>query len=127
MQAGQQESSIGGFLQEQGGMIKELVLNSRELLTQLVIYGLGSIALGFFIKRYFQFVLVSIVVVVITYLLLENVEAITIDWARLQELVGINAQQSVGELATELMLLLRQHWLVVLVSVLGFVIGYSIG
>lgn len=122
-----QESSTVAFVKEQFGKLQDAVMNSQDLLIQIALYGIGSVIVGFFMKRYFHFVLVSIVALVVVYLVLENLDAITIDWLRLQEFAGINPQQSIGEVAGDIGVILRQHWLLVLISVFGFVIGYSIG
>lgn len=121
------ESSTIAFVKEQFGKLQDAVMNSQDLLIQIALYGIGSVIVGFFMKRYFHFVLVSIVALVVVYLVLENLDAITIDWLRLQEFAGINPQQSIGEVAGDIGVILRQHWLLVLISVFGFVIGYSIG
>lgn len=107
--------------------IKSKLIEMQEPLMQAGLYGLIGFLTGFFVKRYFQYVLISCIVVIAVYVVLDNFEAITVDWTKIQHMTGIDPDQSLSEVLASIISYLRVHWLTALLAVIGFAVGYSIG
>ncbi len=100
---------------------------SREKVIEYGV-GLGSgIFVGFLFKRYGKQTFFTLLVLGGVLLGLNYYELISIDWIKVKELIGLAPADNVEGFIKDFLTWATAHIISVVVSVIGFIIGYKIG
>jgi len=102
-----------------------LNLNQQTLVEYLSYFGIGFLA-GFIFKKYARgFILYALIFGGLIYAL-HYFGVVTIDWTKLKELIGMSAET--GGFQTEpYMAWARKHIMQLLIGLIGFAVGYTVG
>jgi len=83
--------------------------------------------IGFLLKKYFRYVIIALLALIIGSLILNHVGAIQINWAKIQAFFGINTQDTIGSFSRNIVEWFKSHALIAITAVVGFILGYCLG
>ncbi|MBY0353625.1 FUN14 domain-containing protein [Candidatus Babeliales bacterium] len=99
--------------------------SSAEALQAAVFFG-GAFAVGFLFKKYFKFLLGSLVLTIIVIKILEHHLLITIDWPGVNALAGLEPDADLTTISAILFTWIKENIILFVASSVGFLIGYKI-
>ncbi len=111
------KSTVQGWFQD---------LSVSRIVELLAYFGIGFF-LGFLLKRYCRYVLIAFVALIVAAIVLQSFGFIAINWKSVQSFFGIYPHDTIGSISTSLITWIKEHILVVISSILGFIIGYTVG
>lgn len=94
-------------------------------LMQTLIYASAGFFIGFFLSKYFRSFLTGMVLCVIILGALHYLQIITFDLQQLRSVLGVGANATLEQYATQSLEWAKTHPLFAGSSVLGFIIGYK--
>ena len=87
----------------------------------------GGILVGFLVRRFGRQTIIIFIVFIAVLAGLNYFELIAIDWTKVKEFVGLAPAETVEAFFKDYWQWAKIHIVAVIVSVVGFVIGYKIG
>lgn len=99
--------------------------SSAEALQAAVFFG-GAFAVGFLFKKYFKFLFGSLFMAFIIIKVLEHNLLITIDWAGVNALVGLEPTADLTTISSIIFAWIKANIILFVSGSVGFLIGYKI-
>ncbi|OGB83935.1 hypothetical protein A3F66_02215 [candidate division TM6 bacterium RIFCSPHIGHO2_12_FULL_32_22] len=124
-----QESALGFFQKAKNAVIdwvNKLDLNSKKVIEILTFFAIGFSS-GFLLKKYFKYVFISVLVVLLAVFLLENSGFIHVDWSKIRGFIGISSADTVDSVFNVIINWIKSNILLTISGALGFIIGYKVG
>ncbi len=87
----------------------------------------GGIVIGFLVRRYGRQTILTIIAFAALLGGLAYFDLITLDWPKVKELAGFAPADTVEVFFKDYLQWVQAHIITVLVSIIGFIIGYKIG
>ena len=84
-------------------------------------------AIGFLFRKYLKFIFVSLIMSLLIIKGLEYYKVLDIDWEVLNTLLGFEPQMTIKDLADKTVEWVKDHMVLTVSSVLGFLLGYKLG
>ena len=94
---------------------------------QVSICFVSGFAIGFLFKKYLKFVFSCIIVAFIAIKFLEYHAILDINWQALNTLLGFEPNVTFGSMVNIWLDWAKAHWLIVVSSLVGFLLGYKLG
>lgn len=94
---------------------------------EAALYFVLSFASGYLFKKYFKIVFISLVVTLFVIKALEYGHFLTLDWAAIKAFVGIDGTSDFNTLVNRCFDWIKDHLLLFIASVIGFLVGYKLG
>ena len=110
---------IKGWAQEIGG-------GSAEAVEAAIYFGSGF-AIGFLFKKYFKFILTTLIVSIIVIKILEYNMVLEIDWEGLNVFMGFDSAADFNTILNDIFSWIKDNFIIFISSVVGFLIGYKLG
>lgn len=110
---------IKGWAEDIGG-------GSAEAVEAAIYFGSGF-AIGFLLKKYFKFILMTFVVAIILIKVLEYNMVLEIDWEGLNVFMGFDSAADFNTILNDIFSWIKDNFIVFISSVVGFLIGYKLG
>ena len=90
-------------------------------------YLIAGFLVGFLFKKYFRVCVILIILLIAAGWVLTEFDVITINWNNAQNLAHVAPNDTLSTVATNFANWCRQHLLIVVSSVIGFLIGHKVG
>lgn len=87
----------------------------------------GGIVCGFLVRRYGKQTILILLVLAALLGSFVYFEVITIDWPKVKELIGIAPANTIEAFFKSYLQWAQAHFITVIMSIVGFIIGYKIG
>jgi uncharacterized membrane protein (Fun14 family) len=100
--------------------------SSADAIRAVIYFGVGF-AVGFLFKRYFKFLLGSVLAALILILFLYYNKILDIDWEALNLFLGLEPTADFGVLLNNIFEWIKLNLLMSISSAVGFLIGYKLG
>ena len=110
---------IKGWAEDIGG-------GSAEAVEAAIYFGSGF-AIGFLFKKYFKFILGTLVIAIILIKVLEYNMVLEIDWEGLNVFMGFDSAADFNTILNDIFSWIKDNFIVFISSVVGFLIGYKLG
>lgn len=107
-------------------LLNKLDLSPSRLAELGVFLGIGFL-IGFFIKKFGRPVIIVFAFMIVGLIVLQYGGVIIIDWVKVKGFLGIAPTEQLNEVAQSWYSWAKSHLIVVVGSVVGFLLGYSIG
>jgi uncharacterized membrane protein (Fun14 family) len=107
--------------------LSESIGGSSAEAVEAAIYFCLSFGAGFCIKKYFKIIFICLVFSFITIKVLEYTHFLTVDWVALKALVGINGTDDFNVIINRCFDWIKEHLLLFISIVIGFLVGYKLG
>ncbi len=114
-----QEFDIKKWSEQIGGSSAEAV--------EAAIYFCLSFAVGFLFKKYFKFIFACLFTALILIIILDYGQFLTIDWNAIKAFFGIGAATDVNTVLNQFFDWIKNHILLFIAIVVGFLVGYKLG
>jgi uncharacterized membrane protein (Fun14 family) len=83
--------------------------------------------LGLLIKKYFDYFVIALLAIFLSFILANWYELITINWSKIQMVTGITGNETIYVLVSHLTNYFKNNMATSISLMLGFVIGYKVG
>ena len=83
--------------------------------------------LGLLIKKYFDYFVIALLAISLSFILANWYELITINWSKIQMVTGITGNETIYVLVSHLTNYFKNNMATSISLMLGFVIGYKVG
>ena len=110
---------IKGWAQQIGG-------GSAEAVEAAIYFGSGF-AIGFLFKKYFKFILATLIASIIIVKILEYNMVLEIDWEGLNVFMGFDSAADFNMILNDIFSWIKNNFIIFISSVVGFLIGYKLG
>jgi len=100
--------------------------SSAEAVEAALYFGL-SFASGYLFKKYFKIVFVSLIVTVFVIKALEYGHFLIIDWTAIKTFLGMDGAADFNTIVNRCFDWMKDHLLLFIASVIGFLVGYKLG
>ena len=107
--------------------ISEKIGGSSSEAVQAAVYFGGAFAIGFLFKKYFKFIFGCLLVSLLLMKALEYNALLSIDWEGIRIFMGFQPGFDFNVLVNNSLEWVRQHILLFVASIVGFLIGYKLG
>lgn len=107
-------------------LMAKLNLTSEKMLEVGAYLGIGFFT-GFLFKKYFKYLFIIVVSVILAVVGLEYVGVIKVDWIGLRSICGLQRVDSVDTVVNTCLAWVRVNLALVLSWFVGFLIGYKVG
>jgi uncharacterized membrane protein (Fun14 family) len=124
-----QDTAVGIFHRAKTSALdwlNSLDLNSRKVIEIVSFFGIGFFS-GFLLKKYFRYVLLSLIVLTVVAFILENSSIIHIDWNRVRSILGIASTDTIDSIFYVSFDWVKANVVSSISALIGFVIGYKVG
>ena len=124
-----QDNAIGFFQKAKTSFFDWLNsqnLNSKKIIEIFAFLGVGFIV-GYFLKKYFKYVLLSLVVIIVAAFILDYSSIIHIDWVRIREILGIAPTDTIDSIFNVAIDWVKANIFVTVAAIVGFLLGYKLG
>ena len=124
-----QDNAIGFFQKAKTSFFDWLNsqnLNSKKIIEIFAFLGVGFIV-GYFLKKYFKYVLLSLVVIIVAAFILDYSSIIHIDWIKIRQILGIAPTDTIDSVFNVAIDWIKANILVTIASIVGFLLGYKVG
>ncbi len=94
---------------------------------ELGVFFASGVVFGFFVKKYFETVILCILFSCAILGVLYYFDFININWIEIKSSMGVDTIPNFGQVALDMFEYLKLHVLHVVFVVIGFIIGYKVG
>ncbi|MFH1644638.1 MAG: FUN14 domain-containing protein [bacterium] len=94
---------------------------------EAAIYFGSGFAIGFLFKKYFKFVLLTLVASIILIKILEYNMVLEIDWEGMNVLMGFDSAADFNAIVNDIFSWIKNNFIIFISSVVGFLVGYKLG
>lgn len=100
--------------------------SSAEAAQAVIYFGL-SLSAGFLFKKFFKLIVSTIILGFFILILMEYAQLVSIDWTACEKLFGFPSESSFNSIIVHFFEWIRQHILLSVSSLVGFILGYRLG
>ena len=94
---------------------------------EAALYFVLSFASGYLFKKYFKIVFISLIVTVFVIKALEYGHFLTIDWMAIKTFLGLDGASDFNTIVNRCFDWIKDHLLLFISAVVGFLVGYKLG
>ncbi len=106
--------------------LQEVAGSSSEVVDTALCFGL-SFGVGFLFKRYFKSFFFTLLACVVVVKVLEYNQFITMHWDTINDAFGVGADFTFNAFAMQVIDWVKLNFILFIVSLLGFLVGYKLG
>ena len=108
------------------GITQQFELSWAKVTEYGIAFG-GGMLVGFLVKRYGRQTILTILAFAAVLAGLNYFELVTIDWIKVKEFIGLAPAETVEAFFKDYWQWATSHIISVVVSILGFIVGYKVG
>ena len=100
--------------------------SSSEAVEAAIYFGSGF-AIGFLFKKYFKFLLTTILIAIILIKIFEYNNVLVIDWEGVNTLFGFESTTDFSTIVNNAFAWIKANMIIFISSIVGFLVGYKLG